>query len=305
MRYESEMLDIIRIAGKKAKELGHGYVGSGHLLLALTHQKGTAGQLLRGFGMDPGRTEALMTALYGRGIRDLPLPQGLTPEARKVLRGAAREAKYHNRRKIKSVDLLLALVRRERSTAGEVLLFGGVDANLLFTQAVENLQWEAETEAKGKKEGIHTKLLDQFSEDLLMKASSMDPVIGREREIDMVIGILCRKNKNNPALIGEPGVGKTAIAEGLAQRMAAGNVPPQLKEKRLISLNMANLVAGTKYRGEFEERLRDVLSEIKRCGDVILFVDEMHTIVGAADARRGWRPDSGSGSCARSAGNQS
>ena len=117
-----------------------------------------------------------------------------------------------------------------------------------------------------------------------MKAANMNPVIGREREIDTVIGILSRKNKNNPALVGEPGVGKTAIAEGLAQRMAAGNVPPQLKEKRLISLNMANLVAGTKYRGEFEERLRDVLAEIRRCGDVILFVDEMHTIVGAGAA---------------------
>ena len=128
------------------------------------------------------------------------------------------------------------------------------------------------------------RLLEQFSEDLVAKAATMDPVIGREREIDTVIGILCRKSKNNPALVGEPGVGKTAIAEGLAQRMATGSVPPQLKEKRLVSLNMASLVAGTKYRGEFEERLRDVLAEIRRCGDVILFVDEMHTIVGAGAA---------------------
>ena len=135
-----------------------------------------------------------------------------------------------------------------------------------------------------KKEAVVTKLLDQFSEDLVQKASSMEPVIGRDREIDTVIGILSRKNKNNPALIGEPGVGKTAIAEGLAQRMATGNVPPQLKDKRLVSLHMANLVAGTKYRGEFEERLRDVLAEIRRAGDVILFVDEMHTIVGAGAA---------------------
>ena len=135
-----------------------------------------------------------------------------------------------------------------------------------------------------KKEAVVTKLLDQFSEDLVQKASTMEKVIGRDREIDTVIGILSRKNKNNPALIGEPGVGKTAIAEGLAQRMAAGNVPPQLKDKRLVSLHMANLVAGTKYRGEFEERLRDVLSEIRRAGDVILFVDEMHTIVGAGAA---------------------
>ena len=128
------------------------------------------------------------------------------------------------------------------------------------------------------------KLLDQFSEDLLQKAASMDPVIGREEEIETVIGILSRKNKNTPALVGEPGVGKPAIAEGLAQRIAAGNVPPPLKGKKLYSLNMANLVAGTKYRGEFEERLRDVLEELRRVGAVILFVDEMHTIVGAGAA---------------------
>lgn len=128
------------------------------------------------------------------------------------------------------------------------------------------------------------KLLEQFSEDLVQKAATMDPVVGRDREIETVMGILSRKNKNNPALIGEPGVGKTAIAEGLAQRMASGDVPPQLRDKRLVSLNMANLVAGTKYRGEFEERLRDMLAEIRRCPEVILFVDEMHTIVGAGAA---------------------
>ena len=284
MRYENEMLDIIRTAGEKARFLGHSYVGSAHLLLALTQEKSTAGQILRGAGLSPGTMENMVLVLYGRGTSDLPLPQGLTPEARKILRGAAREAKYHNEKKINTAHLLLALLRREENAAGELLLLSGVDANDLFTQVAENLQWEAQRAVKRKKEGTCTKLLDQFSEDLLMKASSMDPVIGREEEIDMVIGILCRKNKNNPALIGEPGVGKTAIAEGLAQRMVAGNVPPQLKEKRLISLNMANLVAGTKYRGEFEERLRDVLGEIKRCGDVILFVDEMHTIVGAGAA---------------------
>ena len=284
MRYEDEMLDIIRTAGEKAKFFGHSYVGSAHLLLALIQEKSAAGQILRGFGLTSGMLENMVAVLYGQGTRDLPLPQGLTPEARKILRGAAREAKYYNRKKIGAVHLLLSLLRWEETAAGELLLFSGVDSNDLFTQVTENLRWESQMAVKRKKEGTNTKLLDQFSEDLLMKASSMDPVIGREREIDMVIGILCRKNKNNPALIGEPGVGKTAIAEGLAQRMAAGNVPPQLKEKRLISLNMANLVAGTKYRGEFEERLRDVLGEIKRCGDVILFVDEMHTIVGAGAA---------------------
>lgn len=127
-------------------------------------------------------------------------------------------------------------------------------------------------------------LLDKFAENLIQKAYNMDPVIGRDKEIDEVIGILCRKKKNNPALIGEPGVGKTAIAEGLAQRMAKGNVPQQLKYKKLYSLTMAKLVSGTKYRGEFEGRVQEILDEIKQCGDVILFIDEMHTIVGAGAA---------------------
>ena len=187
-------------------------------------------------------------------------------------------------KQVRGVHILLSLLRRERTGARALLQFGGVDPNEVFSRTIDYLQWEAATPSKPKKEAVSTKLLEQFSEDLVLKASGMEPVIGRDREIDMVIGILSRKNKNNPALVGEPGVGKTAIAEGLAQRMAVGNVPTQLKDKRLISLNMANLVAGTKYRGEFEERLRDVLAEIRRSGDVILFVDELHTIVGAGAA---------------------
>ena len=180
------------------------------------------------------------------------------------------------------MHLLLALTRRHESTAVLVLRIAGADPDALFTMGLE-CRFRMDGRRRSK-EGSSMKLLDQFSEDLLLKASSMDPVIGRDREIETVIGILSRKNKNNPALVGEPGVGKTAIAEGLAQRIAAGNVPPQLKDKKLYSLNMASLVAGTKYRGEFEERLRDVLEEIRRSGDVILFVDEMHTIVGAGAA---------------------
>ena len=284
MRYGPESQELINTAHRKAKELGHSYVGSAHLLLALTMHSGSAGQILRGFGMDASLTEDMAALLYGKGTSHLPLPQGLSPDARLILWGAAKEASRQKGRMIRPVHILLSLVRREKTAAGEILLLGGVDANDLFTRTVENLRWETDAPAKRKKEGTTTKLLDQFSEDLIAKAASMDPVIAREKEIDMVVGILCRKNKNNPALVGEPGVGKTAIAEGLAQRMAAGNVPPQLKDKRLISLNMANLVAGTKYRGEFEERLRDVLAEIRRSGDVILFVDEMHTIVGAGAA---------------------
>ena len=284
MRYHLLTADLIQRAGRTARSFGHSYVGSAHLLVALTGLPGSTGQLLRGLGVEPEMTGDMTQLLYGIGTPELPLPQGLTREARSILRSAAREAKAQNSREIEPVHILMAMARQETSAAGELLRLIGVSGDMLLTHTVEYLQWEAVPSGKAKKEAVATKLLEQFSEDLVAKAANMDPVIGREKEIDMVIGILCRKNKNNPALVGEPGVGKTAIAEGLAQRMSVGNVPPQLKEKRLVSLNMANLVAGTKYRGEFEERLRDVLAEIKRSGDVILFVDEMHTIVGAGAA---------------------
>lgn len=270
MHYDILTSDLIQRAAQLARSLGHSYVGSAHLLLVMAREPGAVGQTLRLLGMDPDLTEAMARLLYGQGTPELPLPQGLTGESRELLRGAAREAKHLGSREITPQHLLLAMARRENSDAYELLKLNGISTDELFTHAVDYLHWEQGAPVRGKKEAVTTKLLEQFSEDLILKASGMDPVIGREREIDTVIGILCRKNKNNPALVGEPGVGKTAIAEGLAQRMAVGNVPPQLKDKRLVSLNMASLVAGTKYRGEFEERLRDVLGEIRRSGDVIL-----------------------------------
>ncbi|MBQ4600692.1 MAG: ATP-dependent Clp protease ATP-binding subunit [Oscillospiraceae bacterium] len=264
--------------------MGHSYVGSIHLLLALTESRGLPGILLYTAGLDAETGIRLAGVICGTGTAGLPLPQGFTVQAKRILRGAVQEARSSGSEQVESMHILLSLLRRESCGARSLLELGGVDAGELFTRAVEHQRWHRRGEPGRKKEVTATKLLEQFSEDLLQKAATMDPVIGREREIETVIGILSRKNKNNPALIGEPGVGKTAIAEGLAQRMAAGAVPPQLKDKRLVSLNMANLVAGTKYRGEFEERLRDVLAEIKRSGDVILFVDEMHTIVGAGAA---------------------
>ena len=284
MRYHMLTVGLIQSAGQKARQFGHSCVGSAHLLAALAEQPGGSGQFLRSLGLDPDLTRTMVQLFYGVGTPDLPLPQGLTPNARKILRMAAREAGRRGSGQIQPCHVLLAMTRLDSCTASELLKLSGLDPELLFTHTVDYLNWETESPSKPRKETVYLKLLEQFSEDLIQKVSGMEPVIGREREIDMVVSILCRKNKNNPALIGEPGVGKTAIAEGLAQRMAAGNVPPQLKDKRLISLNMANLVAGTKYRGEFEERLRDVLAEIRRSGDVILFVDEMHTIVGAGAA---------------------
>lgn len=276
--------ELIRTSGEKARCLGHSYVGSIHILLALLEQPGEIGTLLRLLGVEPEVVGAMAQLLYGAGTPNLPLPQGFTPKAREIFHLAAREARNRNTREILPVHVLLALSRAEDTEAGKLLQIFGIGANVLFTHTVDWMQREECPSVRGKKEAVTTKLLEQFSEDLITKASAMEPVIGRDQEIDTVIGILCRKNKNNPALVGEPGVGKTAIAEGLAQRMAVGNVPPQLKDKRLVSLNMASLVAGTKYRGEFEERLRDVLAEIYRSGDVILFVDEMHTIVGAGAA---------------------
>ena len=283
MGYRGQMEALIRQSGAEARHMGHSYVGSVHLLLALCQMSGGTAQLLRSFGVEPELLRQLTMLCYGIGRPEMPLPQGLTRAARRILRQAAVEARRQGRREVCPAHVLLAMAREEQSGAYQMLHTCGVSADALFTHTLEYLL-DAPRLRDGKKEAVSTKLLEQFSEDLVQKAVSMDPVIGRDREIDTVIGILCRKNKNNPALIGEPGVGKTAIAEGLAQRMAVGNVPPQLKEKRLYSLNMASLVAGTKYRGEFEERLRDVLAEIRRSGDVILFVDEMHTIVGAGAA---------------------
>ena len=284
MRYAQEASDLIVSAAQYARRFGHSFVGSQHLLLALAWENGWAGQILLSTGMDAPFLEKMITMLYGVGVPEMPLPQGLSISTRRILRSAGDEARRSGNRCVQNIHILLSILRRENCAAQELLALAGVDRDEAFTRTIEYLQWETKTSTIVKKEAATTKLLEQFSEDLVLKAPSMEPVIGRDREIDTVIGILSRKNKNNPALIGEPGVGKTAIAEGLAQRMAMGNVPPQLKDKRLVSLNMANLVAGTKYRGEFEERLRDVLAEIRRSGDVILFVDEMHTIVGAGAA---------------------
>ena len=284
MQYSGDTQQILLSAGHLARSMGHSYVGSAHLLLAMGSEAGTAGQLLRGAGLESQLAGAMLAVLCGVGTPDMPLAQGFSQQARRVLQGAGREARQLGSRQVLPVHLLIALLRLPKSAAKDILLLSGIDSQELFSRTAELLRWGGIPRPKGNKEAVTTKLLEQFSEDLIQKAAVMEPVIGRDAEIETVIGILCRKNKNNPALVGEPGVGKTAIAEGLAQRMAVGNVPPQLKEKRLVSLNMANLVAGTKYRGEFEERLRDVLEEIKRSGDVILFVDEMHTIVGAGAA---------------------
>ena len=266
-----EMRALIVDAAALARQMGHGFVGSAHFLLALYRCNGAESRLLDFAGFEMGQAWHMTLGLYGEGASGLPLYQGYSKDARQLLR----QAGSLSAGTVQGRQLLLAMLQMPHTSANCILSLSGVNTQTLLP-CLQQREFH--------KEAVTTKLLEQFSEDLVQKAATMDPVVGRQEQIDTVIGILCRKNKNNPALVGEPGVGKTAIAEGLAQRMAAGNVPAQLQQKRLVSLNMANLVAGTKYRGEFEERLRDLLAEIRRAGDVILFVDEMHTIVGAGAA---------------------
>lgn len=283
MRLSAAGERTLRLAGRIAKDLGHSCVGSVHILLSLSREPGVCWRVLHQLRFDSELAETLVQLRFGWGNDSLPLPQGFTPKAQQAIDQAGREAKMLNSPYVAPEHLLLSLARLEDTCARELLWVFGIDGQILFSACAADIQW-GKAGISEKKEVVVTKLLEQFSEDMIVKAGQMEPVIGRDREIETVIGVLCRKHKNNPALIGEPGVGKTAIAEGLAQRMAAGNVPQQLREKRLVSLNMASLVAGTKYRGEFEERLREVISELKRCPEIILFVDEMHTIVGAGAA---------------------
>ena len=265
-------------AGREAVRLGHGQVGSEHLLLALLERRSSdAAWLLEQYGWNAEGVRAMLE----RGTPGLPLPQGLSAGARRILLLAGEAARELGAAQILPEHLLLALLRTADSAAARLLEQGGTCLDCLFTDLYLILDGALR---RPPERGSVMRLLEQFCEDMVERANAMDPVIGREEEIETVMGILSRKQKNNPALIGEPGVGKTAIVEGLAQRMAAGQVPEQLQSKRLLTLNLASVLAGTKYRGEFEERVRDILSEIRRCGNVILFVDEMHTLVGAGSA---------------------
>ncbi len=217
----------------------------------------------------------------GLGSRTLFLPQGLTPRARRAVHQAGVEASRLKTGGVTPEHLLLALTRDDGCTACRILKGSGIEPDCIFTETFGALRTPEQTQ-QGRQTSV--RLLEQYCENMIEKAARMEPVVGRERELCEVEQILCRKNKNNPALIGEPGVGKTAIVEALAQRLASGQAPQGLVGKKLYRLDLASVLAGTKYRGEFEERIRDILAEIRRAGNMILFVDEMHTIVGAGSA---------------------
>ena len=283
---------VLRGAQAAALELGHGYVGCEHLLLGMLREEEDApGRALRALGAEEEKTRVLITRALGRGEADLAIAQGLSPHARCAVEMAVAEAERSGSREIESGHLLLGMLRCGDNTAVRLLRREGVDTRRLYGETVRAMSLTARRSPGGevrasRGESKSGKTLAEFTRDLtaMAREGRFDPVIGREEEIARTIRILSRRTKNDPVLIGEPGVGKTAVVEGLAERIGEGNVPDALLDQRILSLDLAGMVAGTKYRGEFEERIRALLDEVRREGNVILFIDELHTIVGAGSA---------------------
>ena len=293
-RFTQRAQEALRQAQESAARLGHGYVGSEHLLLALARQEGSvAARVLRAAGLEHDALRQAVVALVGEGD-PVPAPaQGLTPRCKKIIELSLTEAVRLGQRYVGTEHLLLGILREGDGVAVRALVKAGAEPRRLLADVTAAMGGDAASSplrgggrAREREYGGEGRLLGQFCRDLTALAAGglLDPVVGRDGEIRRTIQILSRRQKNNPALIGEPGVGKTAVAEGLAAHMAAGQVPDGLRSKRLLALDLSAMVAGTKYRGEFEDKLRHILQEVRRAGNVILFIDELHTIVGAGSA---------------------
>ncbi len=281
---------VIKLSKNAAKELGHNYVGTEHFLVGLMMEDtGVAYKVLFLQGVSKDSIMEKIEELIGRGIEDNKM-LGFTPRAKRVLELAFHEARGHNQEYIGTEHILLAIMREPDCIGIRVLVELGVDMQKLYNEVLKRVSEDGSNESfKVTKRNTGSNLtptLNQFGRDLteLAEQGKIDPVIGRTEEIDRVIQILSRRTKNNPCLIGEPGVGKTAVAEGLAHKIVSGDVPEILKDRRVVTLDLSSVVAGAKYRGEFEERLKKALNEVTKVGNVILFIDELHTIVGAGAA---------------------
>ncbi len=282
----------LKLAQESSSLLGHGYVGSEHLLWGLLKEgQGVAAKVLTRAGLTGEAIQNSIARLVGVGAPGNLPSQGLTPRCKRIIELALTEAHRLGHHYVGTEHLLLGLLREGEGVAARVLTGSGLDLRKLYSDVTAALGGDPSVPPRSRPRSDRdyssdSKLLSQFSRDLTHMAYSnlLDPVIGREKEVQRVIQILSRRTKNNPALIGEPGVGKTAVAEALAQRIASGNVPDNLRHKRLLALDLSSMVAGTKYRGEFEERVKNILNEVRRTGDIILFLDELHTIVGAGSA---------------------
>src|SRR5690348_9025488 len=277
----------IVLAQEEAQRLGNNYIGTEHILLGIISEgESLAAKVLETLGVNLAKVRQEVEAIVGRGGQTVQQEMVFTPRAKRVIELAFEEARQLNHNYIGTEHLLLGLIREGEGVAARVLMNLGVDPAKVRVQTTSLLGAETQTQttSKGKSK---TPTLDAYGRDLtqLAREGKLDPVIGRNTEIERVIQILSRRTKNNPALIGEPGVGKTAIAEGLAQRVIKGDIPEPLRDRRVITLDLAGLVAGTKYRGEFEERMKRVMDEIRgAAGEIILFIDELHTLVGAGAA---------------------
>ncbi len=282
--------NVLRLAQEAAGEMGHSYVGCEHLLLALLRDKGgIAYESLREAGLTAEIAEKLMSGTIGRGAIGNDPAQGLTPHARSAMELAVAEALRSGSADIGTEHLLLGLLRDGNNMAVRMLNTLRTDPKQIYNATLQKMTAPHEGIKKGAKTAVKKeseKGLAEFTRDLtaMAREGKLDPVIGRDEEINRTIQILSRRTKNNPVLIGEPGVGKTAIAEGLAQKIVCSDVPEELLDKKLLSLDLSGMIAGTKFRGEFEERIKTLLEEVKKDGNVILFIDELHTIVGAGSA---------------------
>ena len=281
----------LRLSQEAAGDLGHGYVGTEHLLLGLLREEdGAAHDVLAEAGLTAGMVVEIIKKSVGAGLPGGNPAQGLTPRAKRVVEIAMEDSIRGGCNYIGTEHLLAGILREGNNMAVRILRTAGVDARGLYSALMRKLSEQPRSKA-GEAKGAAPreekgKNLREFTRDLTAdaRAGRLDPVIGRDEEIQRVIQILSRRTKNNPCLIGEPGVGKTALAEGLARKIVLGDVPEDLLDKRILSLDLSGMVAGTKYRGEFEERIKKTLEEVRRSGDVILFIDELHTIVGAGSA---------------------
>src|SRR5690349_20376745 len=279
---------VLSLAQEEAQRFNHNYIGTEHLLLGLVREgDGVAAKVLINLGVELYKVRSAVEFIIGRGDRVVLGEIGLTPRAKKVIELAVDEARRLGHHYIGTEHLLLGLVREGEGIAAGVLESLGVNLEKVRSQTIQVLQTSGSAHSEtGREKHSKTPTIDQMGIDLTAHArqGKLDPVIGREQEIERVIQILSRRQKNNPALIGEPGVGKTAIVEGLAQKIISGEVPETLAGKRLLTLDVGSLVAGTKYRGEFEERLKKIIEEIRNSRDCIIFIDEVHTLVGAGAA---------------------
>lgn len=288
-RFTEKAQRALVYAQEEAQNMGHNYIGTEHMLLGLIREEGgLASRVLNGLNIDLAKVKKQVESMVGKGTFNPNAGFGYTPRTKRVMELSFYEARNLGHNYIGTEHLILALIREGEGVAARVLRDLGVDLQNAREQVIKLLKEEGvETHNQGSgKSKSNTPLLDQFGRDLteMAKEGHLDPVVGRMKEIERVIQILSRRTKNNPVLIGEPGVGKTAIVEGLAQKIVEGNIPELLKDKRVITLDLSAMVAGTKYRGEFEERLKNVMAEIRKANNIILFIDEMHTIIGAGAA---------------------